>query len=316
MRHCLILAALILVLGPPSIWSQPNPNTERKTAPGQISFVVTVANKKGEYFHGLTPANFKIQLDKVPATVVSASDKDAPTSIAILFDASASVGDPGYQGKRKALIEGLEKFIETSNAANEYFVMGFNKQPQLLLDWSGDSKKIIDVIASVEAQGNTAFFDACYLGIEKLQRSRYEKRAMIIISDGLDNSSHYSFNELRESLKDSDVLVYSVNLSSDNSSGTLLGLEGQSILNEISEASGGMTFYKKENARLKAGDAEAVFRLIAGELRSQYSVVVMPPRFTAGKKWHKVKVRIESPANASRENRSLTARTRLGYFSH
>jgi Ca-activated chloride channel family protein len=274
---------------------------------------VTVTSTNGQYVKGLAPTNFIVLIDEQPGAVVAINEEDVPVSTAILLDASASVGYRDYARRLKILREAVAKFVAASNPANEYFVIGFNKQPQLLLDWTSDPKAIVEAIGSAQTRGTTAFYDACYLGIEKLHRGRHDKRAMILISDGSDNNSHYKFRDLLELLKGSDVLLYSVKLFYDDAGASWLAMEGEKVLNELSVTSGGKTFSIAKAFSLRA-DATLAFQTIAYELRNQYRLTVKPPISTGKNKWRQIKVRIELPGNAPREMKHLTARARQGYY--
>jgi Ca-activated chloride channel homolog len=134
---------------------------------------------------------------------------------------------------------------------------------------------------------------------------------LILISDGQDNNSKYTFKQVREALKESNVLLYSVNLSNDYSAGSSLGLEGQDILRDLSLQSGGMFFYKKESTRLKLSDAASVFEIIATELRHQYSIEIAPQALSPNLKWHKVRIQTKSPV----ETKGWSVRTREGFYA-
>jgi Ca-activated chloride channel family protein len=283
-----------------------------------LVLTTTVINKKGDFVTGLQRDNFQIFLDKEPANIVDFSEADAPLSVGIVLDASASVVDPGSGRATRffinALQQALKSFLAIGNKANEYFLLAFNNRPQLLLDWTSDSKSILDSVSDVRPKGITGLYDACYLAIDKVQRGRYSKRVLILISDGMDNNSIYTLKQVREALRESDVLLYSVNFSGENSGGGALGTEGQEILNELSSISGGVFFYKKEGVRLKVLDAASVFEIIATELGHQYTIGIKPRNSNVDNKWHKIKVRMNTTAAGPPEMKRLSVRTREGFY--
>ncbi len=313
----LVPIAFIYVAGQPG---EPEPwedSFQVRTEP--VFLTVTVSSDNGSFLGGLDQDRFTVLVDKVPAKIVSFSNRDEPVSIGILIDVSGSMDNPRYGAstKLKILREALSRFLELSSKSNEYFVLGFNYRPQLLLDWTSDPKAVIDKFAAMPPKGNTAFYDASYVGIDKVMHGRHAKRAIILISDGLDNESHYTLKELRELIRESNVLVYSVNvLDAGASSGSSLGMEGQMILNEISFISGGMTFYQNEVVRVQPAEIRAIFESIAVALRTQYTIGVLPGNVSGDKKWHKIKVEITLPADAPREMKHLSVRTREGYYRH
>jgi Ca-activated chloride channel family protein len=285
---------------------------QESTAPFPLT--VSVSNDKGIFLGNLEQDRFTVLVDNVPAKVVSFSNRDEPASVGILFDASGSIDNPRY-GATKLMIlrDALSRFLELSSESNEYFVLGFNYRPQLLSDWTSDPKAILDRLVAVQPKGQTAFYDASYVGIDKVMHGRHAKRAIILISDGLDNQSKYTFKELRELVRESNVLVYSVNVLGGEIQ-TSLSEEGQAILNEISFISGGMTFYQNPGLRVQPANIRAIFEMIADVLHNQYTFGVLP--ISGDKKWHKIKVTLRVPPDAPREMKHLSVRTREGFYLH
>jgi Ca-activated chloride channel family protein len=283
-----------------------------------VILMTTVTNKKGGFATGLQRDDFRILIDKSPADIIDFREEDVPLSVGIVFDVSGSVGGPQSMGTLvKNTQQALRAFLETSNQSNEYFLMAFNIKPQLLLDWTSDHQAIIDTLSVLQPKGNTAFYDAFYLAIDKVRNGRNSKRVLILISDGQDNISTYSLDQVREELKTADVLVYSVNFSGTGIAGSMFGMEGQQILNEFSLISGGMFFYKRNGRSLTASDATSVFETIAEELRHQYTMAVAPNVSSDSRKWHKIKIKVAITSNVPGGMKNLSARTREGfYFNH
>jgi Ca-activated chloride channel family protein len=291
------------------------PATSLQKSLEPVVLTTTVMNKKGEPVSGLRRDNFQVFIDKDPAEIVDFRQEDEPLSVGIIFDASGSVAD---QHSMKSLIKDLQQalrtFIDTSNQSNEYFVMAFNIRPQLLLDWTSDSRAIIDTLSVLQPKGNTALYDACYLAIDKVQHGRNSKRVLILVSDGEDNVSTYSFDQVRDELRVSDVLVYSINFSNTGFAGSALGTEGLEILNELSLVSGGTFFYKRNGRAITTSEANAIFELIARELRQQYTIAVAPHNSSDTGKWHKIRIKVGGAANARGEMKHFSARTREGFY--
>lgn len=275
---------------------------------------VTVMNKRGDYVMGLDKSNFAIFDDKQTQDITYFKGPDEPASVGIIFDASGSMSDPHKRDLLKTLYrEALSRFIQQSNEANIYFLIGFNERPQLLLDWRRGNDAINDVLAklsSIHLQGNTAFYDACYLGIEKLSRSTHRKRAIILIGDGQDNESHYTFSELRRRLRESGVLFYAVAMTHTVDMISPLGLQGQSILSELATTSGGLAFLPEQSSHVRN-----IFDLIAAELRRQYSIGFIPATSMRESEWRRVKIKLIIPSGAPRELQNLIVRSREGYYS-
>ena len=167
-----------------------------------ITLTVTVTDTYGRYVSGLSRGAFTLLDEKVPQEITYFSDDDSPVSVGVIFDVSGSMSGEKVKKAREA----LSKFIQTSHNSDEYFLIGFNSRAQLLLDKTRDGNAVLDKLMFVQTRNNTALYDACYLGVEKVQRGAHPKRALLLISDGQDNNSRYTFNELRRLLKESDVV--------------------------------------------------------------------------------------------------------------
>ncbi|MBA2733857.1 MAG: VWA domain-containing protein, partial [Acidobacteria bacterium] len=206
-----------------------------------ITLTVTVTDTYGRYVSGLGQKAFTILDEKQPQEITFFSDDDSPVSVGVIFDVSGSMSGEKIKNAREA----LGKFIQTSHNSDEYFLIAFNSRAQLLLDKTRDGNAVLDKLTFVQTKSNTALYDACYLGVEKVQRGLHPKRALLLISDGQDNNSRYTFNELRRLLKESDVVLYSVGILSGGDAGSALGMEGQGILDELSNVSGGKAFFPR-----------------------------------------------------------------------
>jgi len=267
-----------------------------------ITLTVTVTDTYGRYVSGLNKSAFAVFDNKLQQEITHFSDDDSPVSVGVIFDVSGSMSGDKVKRARDA----LSKFIQTSHDSDEYFLIAFNSRAQLLLDRTRDGDSILNKLTFVETKSQTALYDACYLGVEKVQRGAHPKRALLLISDGQDNDSRYTFNELRKLLKESDVTLYAVGILSGSDAGSAMGMEGQGILDELAGVSGGKAFFPRS-----AAEMDDIFEQIALELRHQYSIGYKPESFTNDGKWHKVKVRVTPPRGLPR----LFTRYREGYYA-
>jgi Ca-activated chloride channel homolog len=267
-----------------------------------ITFNVTVTDIYGRFVSGLSKNAFTIFDEKQQQEITFFSDDDVPVSVGILFDVSGSMGGDKVKRARDALAH----FIQTSHERDEYFLIGFNSRAQLLIDRTRDGNAVLDKLTFVQTKGNTALYDACYLGVERVQRGTHAKRAILLISDGQDNNSRYTFNELRRVLKESDVVLYGIGILGGGDVGSSLGMEGQGIMDELAGVSGGKAFYPRSGAEM-----DDIFEQIALELRHQYSIGYRPPNFTNDGKWHKIKVKVAPPRGLPR----LFVRSKEGYYA-
>jgi Ca-activated chloride channel homolog len=267
-----------------------------------ITLTVTVTDTYGRFVSGLSKKAFTVLDDKTPQEITFFSDDDAPVSVGVIFDVSGSMNGEKIKRAREA----LSKFIQTSHNSDEYFLIGFNSRAQLLLDKTRDGNAVLDKLTFVEPKSNTALYDACYLGVEKVTRGVHPKRAVLLISDGQDNDSRYTFSELRKLLKESDVVVYSIGILGGADAGSQFGMEGQAILDELSSVSGGKAFFPRT-----AAEMDDIFESIALELRHQYSIGYKPSNFANDGKWHRLKVKITPPRGLPH----LFVRSKEGYFA-
>ena len=267
-----------------------------------ITFTVTVTDTYGRYVSGLGKSAFTVLDDKKAQEITYFSDDDSPVSVGVLFDVSGSMSGDKIKRARDA----LAKFIQTSHNMDEYFLIAFNSRAQLLLDKTRDGNAVLDKLTFVQTRNNTALYDACYLGVEKVQRGAHPKRALLLISDGQDNNSRYTFNELRRLLKESDVTLYGIGILGGSDAGSSLGMEGQGILDELASVSGGKAFFPRSPAEM-----DDIFEQIALELRHQYSIGYKPTNFSNDGRWHKVKVKVTPPRGLPR----LFVRSKDGYYA-
>ena len=279
-----------------------DPNTPVKVKTDLVTLTLTVTDLYGRYVSGLSKNAFSIFDNNQEQEITFFSDSDAPVSVGILFDVSGSMSGDKIQKARTA----LRKFIDSSHPSDEYFLIAFNSRAQLLLDRTRDGDAVLQKLTLVAPKQNTALYDACYLGIEKVTRGTHQKKALLIISDGQDNSSRYNFGEVRRLMKESDVVTYAVGIIGGNDAGSQVGIQGQAFLDELTSVTGGKSFYPATDIEL-----DEIFERIALELRHQYSIGYTPADFQPDGKWRKVKVKVKPPRGLPR----LTVRSRDGYYA-
>lgn len=267
-----------------------------------VTLTLTVTDLYGRYVSGLGKNAFTIIDNNIEQDIEFFSDSDSPVSIGILFDVSGSMSGEKIRKAQKA----LERFINTSHPSDEYFLIAFNNRAQLLLDRTRDGEAVLRKLTLVQPKSNTALYDAVYLGAERVTRGSHQKKAMLIISDGQDNSSRYNFGEVRKLMKESDVVTYAVGIMDGGDAGSVLGMQGQAFLDELTSVTGGKSFYPQSDVEM-----DEIFERIALELRHQYSIGYTPKNFEPDGKWRKVKVRVKPPRGLPR----LTVRHREGYYA-
>ncbi len=265
-----------------------------------VNVTVTVTDTYGRFVTGLGKNAFSVFDEKTPQDILFFSDEDAPVSLGVVFDVSGSMGGDKINKAREA----LSRFIDTSHKNDEYFLIGFNHRAQLLLNRTRDSDALLEKLTFVQTKGQTALYDATYLGVERVTRGTHKKRAILLISDGQDNSSRYTYTEVKRMLKESDVIIYAVGIVGGG--GSDLDMSGRAILEELAGVSGGKAFFPSTGAEMND-----TFERIALELRTQYSIAFKPSNFTNDGKWRKIKVKVQPPRGFPR----LFVRGKEGYFA-
>ena len=145
---------------------------------------LTVTDPQNRLVTGLERQNFALFDSNVPQTIKSFATEDAPLSIGIVFDLSGSMQSK-FVRARKALSE----FLRTSNPLDEFFVVGFNDRPAVLVDYTSDVEDVEARMVMLRPENRTALIDAVYLGVNKLRDAKYTRKALLVVSDGGDNRS-------------------------------------------------------------------------------------------------------------------------------
>jgi Ca-activated chloride channel family protein len=301
-----LIGCLLLLVPQPGVRGQQQqiPDQDSNIIRQRTSLVVvnvSVTDKQFRQIGGLNKDHFEIYEDKVRQQIEFFSDDDKPASIGVIFDLSGSMNNKISRAR-----DAIKAFIDTCHDEDEFFLVGFNDRASLLAELS-DGRSVLDKLAWAEPHGQTALYDAAYLGVEKVKEGRHEKRAVLIVSDGQDNASRYNYGELRKLLKEADVQVYCIGILEEGvSAGTSIDRQGQVILEELAHTTGGMAFFPTSFAELD----DSVTR-IALTLRHQYSIGYVPFNDQRDGKWRKIKVRVNAPKGLP----SLIVRAKEGYYA-
>ncbi|HVG22272.1 MAG TPA: VWA domain-containing protein [Blastocatellia bacterium] len=268
---------------------------------GVVNVIVSVTDPYGRFVTGLGKDHFDVFDDKVKQQIAHFTDEDAPVSLGIVYDVSGSMKE-----RIARSVKALRRFIETSHDDDDFFLIGFNDRAKLVQDFTPSGDQVLGHLMFVQPKGSTALYDAAYLAVEKVQQGRHSKKALLIISDGQDNNSRYTYKELRNRVKEADVQIYAIGIT-DPATDSLAGF-GRGVLEEITRMTGGRVFFP--NAYNEPELVEICTR-IALELRHQYSIGFYPTDLTSEAKWHKVQVKVNPPRGLGR----LSLTYRDGYQS-
>ncbi len=291
-------ALAFLFLSP--IWALPADEQRPKVPPRFKAVVetvvvrVTVTDPLNRYVVGLEKDHFKLFENKVEQSLTHFSNDKSALSVGIILDISGSMGDNMLSARNSVV-----RFLEQGDTQDEYFLIGFNHQTELLADFTARSENIQNEISVTGASGRTALYDALYLGLEKMRDAKHDKKALIIITDGEDNSSRYTFSEVKEFAKESDAQIYVIGEKGD------IGY-GRGIITEVVRLSGGRAFFPNSFKQL-----DYYCDLIHTELRNQYVLGYSSSDKSNDGKWRKIKVRLEPPEGLPK----LSVRAKEGYFA-
>src|SRR6185369_16475104 len=214
---------------------EPKDNDVIKTDVMMVNITATVADTDNRFVSGLRKENFEIYEDKQRQEIALFSDTDSPITLGILIDISGSMGEQKFEKAKKA----LKLFLETCNYSDEIFMIVFSGKPVLLQDFTTNERdkiqSLIDKLTYVQPHGQTALYDSVYIGINKVQQGKYkEKMALLIISDGQDNNSRYSFGDIKKALSESNIIIYSIGVPPTNyDPSNLDDARGQTVLKDI-----------------------------------------------------------------------------------
>ena len=257
---------------------------------------VSVNDPLNRYVTGLEKEHFRVYEDKVEQSVIHFSQEAAPVTVGIIFDVSGSMKtNNNIQKARNAII----RFLEQGNAEDEYFLVTFNERTTLVQNFTRHSATVRNEVAFKQAGGRTAMYDAVYLGLDQIKGATNEKKALILITDGEDNSSRYSIAEVRDFAKESDTQIYAVGEQGE------LGY-GRSLIQNLVGLTGGRAFFPNNFNEL-----DYYIDLIHAELRHQYVLGYNPTNGTHDGKWRKIQVKLEPPPGLPK----LFVRAKEGYFA-
>ena len=213
-----------------------SPGSEIRVDVNLVLVPLTVTDPMNRLVTGLEKDNFQVYDSNNLQTIKSFMTEDAPLSIGIIFDLSGSMQSK-FLRARKALSE----FLRTCTPADEFFVVGFNDRPAVLVDYTSDVEDVEARMVMLHPQNRTALIDAMYLGVNKLRSAKYSRKALLVISDGGDNRSRYTEGELTKIVRESEVQIYSIGIF-DAFAPTEEEVNGPTLLHEVAESTGGRLF--------------------------------------------------------------------------
>lgn len=269
----------------------------------------TVLDKRGRQVDGLPQESFRVYEDGVLQPLSVFSQADIPVTLGIIIDDSGSMRE-----KRSAVNAAALTFVKTSNPQDQVFVVNFNDVHYL--DTPGDFATNIEELKSaldkIDSRGGTALYDSLMASLDHMKLAGRDKKALLVITDGEDNASRYTLEELVRYLQKSNTVVYTVGLLGAEEPGGLFKIRRGSarrasrVLQKLSEVSGGQAYFPKS-----LGEVEPTCVQIARDIRNQYTLAYYPTNAKKDGTFRTVRVEAKRPDGKGR----LTVRTRTGYFA-
>lgn len=270
--------------------SQPGAAAALRLAASKASFIknvdlvlvpVMITNPMNQLVTGFQRENFRVYEADQEQVIRYFSSEDAPLSLGVIFDVSTSMNNKIDKAREAAI-----NFFRIANPQDEFCLVTFSDHPHALVDFGEPIEDIERKLDYAIPKGRTALFDALYMGMSKMRGARHFRKALLIISDGADNTSRFSASEIKDFVMESDIQIYAISISTSFFK-TLEEVRGRRLLRQLSELTGGRAFTVNETS-----DLPAVATQIGMELRNQYLLGYRPPRTVGDGKWRKIRVNL------------------------
>ena len=312
-----LLTALIFgQLATPSVNAQlPVPNSQPQP-PGQdpnaakpeirvdVNLVVlhtTVLDDRGRFADGLKEENFRVSEDKVEQKLAVFKREDIPVSMGLVIDNSGSMRD-----KRPRVNAAALTMVEASNPQDEAFVVNFNDDFYLDLDkdFSNSIPELKEALERIDSRGSTALYDALIGSLDHLKKGSKDKKVLLVVTDGEDNTSHNSLEKTVKEIQKTDTVIYTIGLLGEESKKN--AKRAKRALEQIAQASGGLAFFPEN-----VDDVHNICEQVAHDIRNQYTLAYYPTNTRRDGTFRNVQVQVIPPRGRGK----LVARTRNGYYA-
>ena len=257
----------------------------------------TVVDKSGHLVTNLPETAFQVYENGVQQHIKIFKREDIPVSMGLIIDNSGSMRDKRAKVEAAALA-----LVKDSNRQDEVFIVNFNDEAFLDKDFTNDIKDLQEGLARIDSRGGTAMRDAIRMSIDHLkEKAKKDKKVLVVVTDGNDNSSLISLENLVKTSQDSGVLIYTVGLLSEEERRE--AKRAKRAMEALSEATGGEAYFPKE-----VTDVDRIAHQVAHNIRNQYTIAYTPTNVALDGSFRQIKVVASAP------NRPVV-RTRTGYYA-
>ena len=289
-----------LLRGQVSIQPRPRPAAKRPSIPSAnlrvdtnlVLVPVTVNDQLNHPITGLEKNNFRVFDDKIEETISAFSTEDEPIALGLVFDTSGSMRGTFPQGRMATT-----QFLQLANPEDEFFLVEFDTAPRLTIPLTADTGTIRAEILMTHSGGSTALFDALYMAINEMRRSKKAKKAIVLFSDGGENHSRYTKRELDNLIQESDVLIYTVLIPGADAD--------PDLMSRIAEMTGAHGYFA--NPR----ELPDIAKKICIELRNRYVLGYAARDEPRDGRYHHIQVKLLPPRGLGK----IRAHWRLGYYA-
>ena len=295
MKH-IARCLLILILALP-LKGQDNPAPfVMKVNSDFMELHVSVVDEKDRNVVGLTMENFRIKENGIPQPITIFKHEDIPVSLGLVIDNSRSM-----EPRKDRLDAATLAFVRQSHPDDESFVVHFDSDARLDRDFTTQLSDLEETLAASKPFGQTAIYDALMIALDHMQKARHEKKALLLVTDGLDNASQITFGQALEAVKRSRVAIIVVGLLSASE-----GLKAEETLTRLAEASGGRAYFPDDVVQ-----ARAMMERAAHDLRTQYTIGYVPSDPAHDGTWRSVRLELIPPPGSKEK---LNVDYRHGYY--
>ena len=219
----------------------------------------------------------------------------------LVIDNSGSMRDKRAKVEAAALA-----LVKDSNPADEIFIVNFNDEAFIdnphNKDFTNDIKELEEALTRIDSRGGTAVRDALRMSIDHLkEKAKKEKKVLVAVTDGNDNSSMISLENLIKAAQQTEVVVYAIGILGEEERRE--AQRARRALESLAQATGGAAFFPKE-----LSEVDRIAHQVARDIRNQYTIIYSPSNAAMDNTFRQVKVTVKAPGNP-------TVRTRSGYYA-